>query len=138
MNQNNNAATNVSANGEPSQAPEPQKIVRRIYAQHRTYGTCITVGAFVYIAPEGAAAAKLDKRSNVKARFTVLGEGADAVVRDEDGVQYIFAGENGGCGPRLSALKNESKRAALKSVWHSLSFAQRITIIKENAVPAAQ
>lgn len=121
-------------------APVTVKLTRRVYGAHKVYGTCITVGAFVFI-PSVTTAAKFDKKSAARLEFSVTGTGAEAMVLDPEGEQWICAGENGGCGPRLSALPVEA-RAAFKASWHSMPFAERIAVIRElvpakDAAPAA-
>ena len=111
----------------------PQRLTRRVYGAHKVYNTCITVGAFVYIAP-ASIAGSFDKKSAVRMDFLVSGAGADAVVIDLEGNEWICAGENGGCGPRLSALPLAS-REQFKKTWHSLSFSERMSIIRQ-LVPA--
>ena len=110
-----------------------QRINRRVYGAHKVYNTCITVGAFVYLAPP-AIAGNYDKKSTARLDFVVSGVGADAIVLDLDGNEWICAGENGGCGPRLSALPAEH-REGFKKIWHSMSFSDRIAVIRR-LVPA--
>jgi hypothetical protein len=118
-------------------APLPVRVTRRIYGAHKVYGTCITVGAFVYLAPLAVASA-FDKKSNTRLEFLVEGDGAEAIVTEvATGDQWLCAGENGGCGPRLSALPAEF-RTEFKSTWMNLSFAERIAIIRTLVTPAAK
>lgn len=108
---------------EKAQAPASKVITRRVYAQHNVYGSCVTIGANVYLAPAGVV---FDKKQVVKLQFTVTGD----VVRDSEGREWLCGGENGGCGPRLpKALKDRYPN------WHSMSFHQRAEILKA-LVPA--
>lgn len=110
-------------------APVTSTVTRRIYALHKVYGTCITLGAFVFAAPANAAAAKLDKKSAVKGTFKVTGEGEAAEVLDEDGVQWIGMGENGGCGPRCP----KDLKEVYGKAWHAMSFAERKNLLAARA-----
>ena len=123
----------VAAPAPAKPVPPPQRVTRRVYGAHKVYNSCITVGAFVYLAP-AAIAGNFDKKSAVRMEFLVEGTGADAIVLDPDGNQWISAGENGGCGPRLSALPLAS-REEFKKIWHSMSFVERIAVIRQ-LVPA--
>lgn len=115
----------------------PVRITRRVYGAHKVYGTCITVGAYVYLAPPNVAPL-FDKKSNARLDFLVEGTAGDAIVTEAaSGERWICAGENGGCGPRLSALPAEF-RAEFKSTWMNLSFAERIAIIRTLVTPAAK
>lgn len=105
------------------------RVTRRIYSEHKVYGTCITLAASVYCAPPGACT--LTKKDAVKAEFTVQGAGEEAVVLDTNGKRWFYVGENGGCGPRCP----ESVRASLGKIWHGLSFAERKEILARLAAP---
>lgn len=107
------------------------KVSRRIYAEHKVYGTCVTLGAFVYAAPVGACT--LTRKDAVKADFTVQGEGYDAKVTDSNGIDWLCMGENGGCGPRCPA----QLKATHGKGWHSMSFADRKALIASLTPPAA-
>ena len=127
------AAEVVTAAPATVTAPTPkplQKFVRRVYGEHRIYGTCITLGARVYLAPEGA---KFDKKSVTRLAFARDGEGN---VFDSEGREWICGGENGGCGQRCpAALKDEFGKN-----WHSMSFRERTELIKARTavtVPSA-
>jgi len=126
-----NTESTETANAETitAAAPAPKPLsrhTRRVYVEHKVYGTCITVGAMVYIAPAGTT---FDKKVVYKLAFTQQ----DGVVRDANGSEWLCAGENGGCGPRCpAALKDK-----LGKVWHSMSFRERAELLKALAAPAA-
>lgn len=126
--------TNATQPAAPAARPVI-KVNRRIYAEHKVYGTCITLGAFVYCAPATASAARLTKKDAVKADFTVQGEGYDAVVKDADDNLWYCMGENGGCGPRCPA----NLKDAYGKAWHSMSFADRKALLAAaQAKPATE
>lgn len=118
----------------PAAARPVIKVNRRIYAEHKVYGTCITLGAFVYCAPAASFAARLTKKDAVKADFTVQGEGYDAVVKDADDNLWYCMGENGGCGPRCPA----NLKDAYGKDWHSMSFADRKALLAAQPKPTAE
>ena len=110
-------------------APAAKTFTRRVYVKHNVYGSCVTIGANVYLAPVGVV---FDKKVTVKMQFSQVGD----VVRDSEGREWLCGGENGGCGPRLpKALKDRYPN------WHSMSFRQRAEILKALApapAPAAE
>ena len=112
----------------PAARPAPvQRINRRVYVDHKRHGTCITVGANVYLVPLGTVFAA---KSAPKCDFLV----SDGRVFDLDGGEWVLAGENPGCGPRCPV----SLREQYGKVWINLTHAERREILKALAAPAAK
>lgn len=104
----------------PAAAQVPiQRINRRVYAEHKLHGTCITLRARVYVAPKGVT---FDKKSAVHCDF-ILDNGC---VYDLAGNQWLEAGENPGCGARCPAALKATHGAA----WKGYTHAERREIVK--------
>jgi hypothetical protein len=124
----NNSSECATETTTSNAAPAPVSVIleRRIYTFHKTYGTCITVGARVFLAP---AALQFEKKIVYRGKFRTIEGG----VLDENGNVWVDGGENGGCGPRCPA----SLKDKYGKTWHSLLKSERAEILKLLATPAA-
>jgi hypothetical protein len=96
-----------------------QRVERKVYGEHKMFGTCITLGAVVYLAP---ASVHVSKKDQVRMNFTV----EDGTVYDSEGREWVRQGENPGCGPRCPA----NLKATHGATWKGLTHAERREILK--------
>lgn len=128
--------TNTTVIASPTAAPAPvsELVVRRVYVEHRIYGSCITYEAMVFVPADAKLYTAYDKKSTPRIQFRITGKAENAEVIDvANGASWICVGENGGCGPRCPL----SLREQFKTTWHGLSRAERIEILKANAPKTA-
>lgn len=124
-------ATENTAPVAPAAAPIPRsRVTRRVYVDHKRFGTCITLSAVVYCAPAGVTFAP---KSAPKCDFTVIGSGEAALVIDGEGNEWVRVGENPGCGPRCPA----ALKPAYGAIWMNLSHKARKDLLASLAPTAA-
>lgn len=118
----------VAAPAAPAPRPVPmQRINRRVYVDHKKFGTCITISATVYLCPAGTTFAA---KTAPKCDFIVM----DGRVFDANGAEWVSAGENPGCGPRCPS----GLRDTYGKTWASFTHAERKEILKALVTPVAK
>lgn len=131
-----NTTTETTTSETTTARPVPsQTLTRRVYVDHKVYGTCITIGACVFVPPTGSYK-HFTKKDAPRLDFRVTGAGENAEVVEIGLVSvWLYAGQNGGCGPRCPAQLKDT----FGKDWHSMSFADRaelIKVLKDHPIPA--